>query len=276
MLVEGPPPGTSDERIWEALLRELQWLFRQMNRKLRKTFSAVFLLFELKTIILCLRRKSIGGSNDIEMLLAHSLLAEPVLEALRRGSTVRATAARVTDTIAATANDFRQLESAYAEKGLKGFESRLTRLFLQHVLSKRLHPVIREFFVSFIDLRNIMLLYKQLRWEIKEGLVFVSGGSIELARLEQILAGENMADLDALVTGVTGLKTPTMASTEAAAETVLLSGMTRKLRKIARDNEGVGPILDYMWRIYIQARNLAVLYHGKDLGVETLERELIR
>ena len=29
---QGLSPGTSDERIWEALLNELEWLYGQMNR----------------------------------------------------------------------------------------------------------------------------------------------------------------------------------------------------------------------------------------------------
>lgn len=247
-----------------------------MNRRLRDIFAPVFLLFELKTIVLCLRNKAIQRTVNIEILLARSLLAEHLQELLRREADVRSTIAALTDALAATAKSFRELESAYAEEDLKGFENSLMRAYLQHVFEKRLHRVIKEFFLSFVDVRNIMILYKQLRWEIEDGSPFISGGAIEPACFQEILARKDPAELDALVTRVTGLKTLTIASTEGAVETALLASLTRKLQKTGREFAHVGLILDYVWRIYIHARNLAVLYHGNGLDAETLERELVR
>ncbi len=276
MLVEGPPAGTSDERIWETLLQELQWLHRQMSSRLRATFAPVFVLFELKTIILCLRNKAIQKSVNIEILLSRSLLAERLQQLLRRETDVRSTVATLADALSSTAEGFAALESAYAQDGLKGLENNLTRIYLQYIRKQRLHAVIKKFFLSFIDLRNIMLLYKQLRWEVENGTPFISGGTIEPSRLQELLARKDLAELDTLVTSVTGLKTLTIASTEGAVETALLASLTQKLRKLGRENEKVGLILDYIWRIYIQARNLAVLYHGKELDADTLERELVQ
>ncbi len=247
-----------------------------MNPRLRAAFAPVFVLFELKTIILCLRNKSIQKIVNIEILLARSLLAERLQELLRRETDVRSTVAALTDALAGTAESFGALENAYAQDGLKGLENNLTRIYLQYIRKQRLHPVIKKFFLSFIDLRNIVLLYKQLRWEVEDGLPFISGGTIDPSRFQQLLARKDPAELDTLIASMTGLKTLTIASTEGALETSLLASLTRKLQKLGRENEDVGLILDYIWRIYIQARNLAVLYHGKQLDADTLERELVR
>lgn len=247
-----------------------------MNHGLRNTFAPVFILFELKTMILCLRNKTIQKFINIEILLARSLLAEHLQQLLRRETDIRSTIAALTDILVDTTDGFSELESAYAQDGLKGLENSLTRIYLQYIRKQRLHSVIKEFFLSFIDLRNIMLLYKQLRWEVEGGLPFISGGTIEPLRFQQLLARKDLAELDTLVTSVTRLKTLTTASTEGAVETALLASLTRKLHKLGRGNEAVGLILDYIWRIYIQARNLAVLYHGKELDADTLERELVQ
>ena len=52
------------------MLRELAWLHTQMNRELRETFAPLFALFEIKTIVLCLRNRAIGRTGEITRLLA--------------------------------------------------------------------------------------------------------------------------------------------------------------------------------------------------------------
>ena len=80
------------------------------------------------------------------------------------------------------------------------------------------------------------------------------------------------------MTSPPGTFEPWMARVDETAqllESVLLRGMTTKLRRIGRESEDVGLILDYVWRVYIQARNLAVIYHGEGVGPDALEKELI-
>jgi len=269
------PTGTSDESIWERLLQELEWLHWQMNRRLRDCFGPVFMLFELKTLVLCLRNKAVQGGAEIERLLRHSLLAEPLQGAIRQEPDVRATVAAVGTAFAGTVGAAPSLESAYADGGLKGFESRLTRGYLEHLDRARLHPVIGGFFASFIDLRNLMTLYKHLRWGIDDAAAFVPGGTIEASRLRLASTGKDSVCLDVLVKSIAGRAAPPLAASEGALETVLLGSMTQSLRKIGRDSEDVGLILDYVWRVYVQARNQAVLLHAGDLDAATLERELI-
>ncbi len=276
LLAEGVPPGTSDEGIWEALLQEFEWLYRQMNRELRHSFAPVFLVFELKTIILCLRNKEIEERLKIDRLLSFSLLSERVQEALLKGTDIRSTVAAVTDCFASAGESFREMERAYADKGLKGFENSLMRLHLEHTVKTKHHPAIKEFFILFIDLRNLMILYKHLRWDIAAPPPFIAGGTVPYSRLREISEKGELAGLETFLQRVKGLTAGGIKGTESALETSLLRNMTDKLRRIGREADGVGLILDYLWRLYVEARNLALLHHGKDVDREALAMELIQ
>lgn len=246
-----------------------------MNHGLRECFAPVFGLFELKTIVLGVRNKAAQRTVEIERLLECSLLSDRLRQALREPPDVRSTVAAVSDALADHAPDLRDAVEAYAEQGLRGFEDCLVRGYLAHVAVTRMHPAIRAFFTSFTDLRNLMILYKHLRWEIVEEDVFIPGGTVETARFVQVAARKEYAGLEALAIEVTGPGRAPVVATEGAFESVLLGRMTRQLRKAGRDDEGVALVLDYVWRSYVQARNLAVLYHAGELGREALERELI-
>ncbi len=271
----GLAAGTTDERIWEALLAEFAWLYGQMDRALRRRLAPVFGLFELKTIVLCVRSRAAYRGNDLERLLAHSLLSSAVQQALRHEPDLRSTVAAVTQLVGRDAPPVREAVNAYAGHGLRGFEDSLMRGYLAHAAASRLHPVVQRFFAAFIDLRNVMILYKQLRWGVADAAAFIPGGAFEPLSLERALAGQQPAAVDDLVKRATGLDALPAAASEGALETVLLASLTRRLRQAGRDSEDVGLILDYLWRNYVQARNLALLFHGGGLDAGALERELI-
>lgn len=265
LIARGATAATSDETIWGAFLHELAWLHAQMNRGLRRTFAPLFGLFEIKTIVLCLRNKAVGRTAEVERLLATSLLSEPLKEVLRGRADVRGTIAAV----------FPELEAVYAESSLQGFENALMRMYLQEIAATDLDAVMRTFFVMFTDLRNIVLLYKDLRWGIAAPSPFIAGGTVDVTRLQEIAARRDPAALDDLVRSVTGLDAISIETTEGALETILLRSMTKQLARMRHAEGGLATIVAYMWRIYVQARNLAVLHHSAELDSETVERELV-
>lgn len=269
------PPGTTDESIWRSLLEELDWLYCQMNRSLRDCLAPVLALFEIKTIVLCLRNKTAQKANSIDRMLERSLLTDGVKRLLRAATDVSATIGALAGFLGASTDEPGALGRAYAEAGLRGFEDSLMRGYLTHVAQIRSHQAIRSFFASFIDLRNVMILYKHLRWEIEQAPAFISGGSIELSRFLEIANGRTTVGLETLVREITGGDSAPGAVTEGALETVLLRSLARELRDRGRAQEPVGVILDYVWRLYLQARNMALLFHGTELDAGTLERELI-
>lgn len=269
------PAGDSDEAIWNAFLHEIEWLYGQMNRPLRAVFTPVFVLFELKTIVLCLRSCAAQQRAEIDRLLRHSLLAGRLQAALRQEAEVRGGVAAMAEAFGPLMGDVRTLEDAYAGGGIRGFETRLVHGYLGSLAAARLHPAIAAFFVAFIDLRNLMTLYKHLRWGIDDPAAFIAGGSLERPRLRQASASQDPASLDALVRGVAGRAAPPLAASEGALETVLLGSLALNLHKSAAEGEPPALILDYAWRVYVHARNLAVLLHAGGLEAGLLDRELI-
>ena len=271
----GLPPGVSDERIWQALLAEFEWLYGQMDRALRRRVEPVFMLFELKTIVLCVRNKAAHRATEIDGLIGQSLLGAPLRQALQGERGVPATIAAVTAVIGAVAPLAREAADGYASGGLRGFEDGLMRGYLAHVATAPLDAAVRRFFEAFTDLRNVMILYKQMRWGIADPAAFIRGGTLDPVVFERALASKRPAVVAEVASRATGLKSLPPAATEGSIETVLLSTLARRLHLAARAGGTVEVVIDYLWRKYVEARNSAVLLHGRGAGASELERELI-
>lgn len=265
---------TTDAAIWDALIAEFDWLRRQMRPRLRATFAPVFTLFGIKTLVLALRDKAAERRASVERLMGHELFAEELRRAVIRAPDAGTALAVMVDAFAPTLGNAPELADAYATGGLKGFETRLLRDFLAQVLEERLHRAIRRFFVEFIDLRNLVTLYKQQRWGLQDVAAYVPGGSLATARLVEAAASGEPAKLDVLVREITGERPPAPAAGEAALESRLLSHLSRELRTASGDGD-VELVLDYLWSVYVDARNRAVRLHAGAAGTAVLARELI-
>jgi vacuolar-type H+-ATPase subunit C/Vma6 len=275
--VPGAPPAepTSDESLWNELLAEFDWLRRQMNPRLRQHLAPVFTLFSVKTLVLCLRNKAARRHVAVERLLRHDLFADDLRDALVGAPDVGQAVAAVATAFGTVLGDERGLAAAYATGGLKEFEARLTRDYLVQVASARLHPAVHRFFVTFIDQRNLMTLYKQLRWGFQDSAAFVAGGTVATARLADAAVRGDTRCLDACVREIAGDAAPAMGGAEVALESRLLSALTLALRKAGRQGDEVEVVLDYLWEIYVHARNSALRLHAGHVDAATLERELI-
>jgi len=216
-----------------------------------------------------------GYDGPLERLLRHELLGTELRDALQRAPGTGTAVAIVAAAIAPSLGDARGAEQAYAESGLKGFESKLTRDYLQHVTSTRPHRAVRRFFAAFIDLRNLMTLYKHLRWQIDDPAAFVPGGTLDTGRLREASAQGDGEYLDSAVRRVTGEPAAPAAAGQVALESRLLASLTRMLRKAGRDGDDVDLVLDYVWCTYVHARNRALYLHAGGMDAEVLQPELI-
>jgi len=104
---------------------------------------------------------------------------------------------------------------------------------------------------------------------------FLPGGTIDVPRLQRIGADKDMASLDLLVREIAGRAAPPLATAEGSLETILLGRLSRRTRNLSRDEDPVGTVLDYAWRVYIHARNQSLLLHAAHLDAARLEKELV-
>ena len=261
----------TDEQIWSAFLIELDWLFRQMNPRMRAGHAPLFALFEMKTIVLVLRHASLGRAAP-DRLLHHSLLSLPIQRILREPRPAGVMVASLADALGGLSRPFLDLDTRYFESGLRGCEDALMRLFLEAVAAARLTAPVRMFLTRFTDLRNVMALYKHVRWQMKGPLVLINGGSLAVPALKNIVITQDHGALDALVATITG---HLEADSELSLETSLLAALTHALARASRRNGGDWIVAHYVWSRYVYARNLAVGQHAAGLDRAALAKELI-
>jgi ATP synthase (C/AC39) subunit len=259
-----------EERVWSGLLHEWCWVYGQMNGRVRKTFAPVYRWLELRTLILCLRNRMAGEAAKVEALLATSLLAERLKRGVREEelSRVLGTAGELL-----ASRGGRRVRAAYGSEGMAGGERELVTLCLEGAVAGRLHPAVGEFCRYLIDRQNLMTLYKGLRWRTAVSLPFVAGGTFRTSALEEVRTKEDTGSLAALIRRRSGMEPPLTAS---GVEKTLVDGLSRLLRRRARGGDGVGLVLDYLWRCYTEARNLGVLLHAGGMEREALRGELFR
>ncbi len=271
LLNQSRPSALATEGLWRDSLRKLAWLFQQMNRTMRRQTSPVFTLFELRTLSLCLRHTSSQASAAVPDLLGDSLLAPQLKRILLEDEKPQETVAAACAWLTEQHQGFAGLSAAYADEGFQGFERELFYRYLRHTLGSRHPAVIRKVLGHYVDLHNLLALYKKLRWELDVPCDFLAGGDIAPARLEKIEQQGRLPALNRLLGRLPGGAGLSAEGLEAA----LWRQLTRELRRASRDADGTGRIVEFACWQFIQARNLRLLQLCPDLEQDILAAELI-
>lgn len=264
----------SPEGAWKLLMKEYRWVYTQMNRSLREIFSPFFLYSELRTLFICLRHREKGKTARIDEILASSLLSERIIKVLQTSEDLPSAVAHIERILLSLSDGFGGLTEILETDGLRGVEQRITNSYLVYAMHKKLHPLMKMFFVRIIDSRNILSCYKYLRLNAKAEPVFIPGGSIAETQLRETAESLDMRKIGDLIHEFSGIKLDTF--TPSQVETSLYKGITRFLKKTGREPLGIGLILDYLWRCSIEAMNLGVLLYGKDLETDQVTAELVQ
>jgi len=266
-------PDTSSQGEWRHLLREFRWVYYQMNRKLWQIFSPFFLYAELRTIFLFLRYKTTNEQVKWEQLLSVSLLSKRSKMRLKRSEDIQDAVRIVEELLASYSSIFRGTGEPFVKEGLRGMERWLTNRYLEHTVTLSLHPVIKKFFVRTIDSRNLITLYKRLRWDLKGEADFIKGGSISVRKLRVADEKGDIFNALRMIQSFTGI--PVQVPDATSVEKSFYKGMTRTLKMEGREPSGVALILDYLWRCSMEIRNLGVVIHGEGIDRDILRTELI-
>jgi hypothetical protein len=273
-LYESPPTVRAADAAWRNLMTEYQWVYSQMNQGLRDIFFSFFLYTELRTILICLRHLVDKKTGAIDELLDRSLLSDEVKKVLLFSPDLPAAMSGIERLFSSFSDRFPGFGEVLESGGLRVVEQRLIGTYLSVTVDSDLPPLLKRFFSRIIDARNIMGLYKYLRLGFKVRPEFIAGGAISEIRLSTIVKKDDLPGIALLVREMSGIavERPDPASIELA----LYRGMTRWLRREGRDPFGIAPLLDYLWRCSIEAMNLSVLHHTKDLEREAVAAELVQ
>ncbi|KAB0668281.1 V-type ATPase subunit [Oryzomonas sagensis] len=266
------PEGGADEGLWGGLQREFAWVHRQMGHRLQEIFEPFFLTLELRTLFMALRLRFRGEEGrSLADLLRFSLLCAPVKRLLSEGEDLPAILAGVGAHASFWPDAGRALPEILRHQGMRGCEEQLVDAGLEHAAARRLHPAVSLFVTRLIDLENFVALAKQVRWRMGES-GFVAGGSIGVALLREAARDREGGKARRLAARVLGME---LDPTAAELVPLLAARLGLTLRRQGREPDGVGLILDYLWRRLTETRNLSLLLHGSDLERETLGREMV-
>jgi vacuolar-type H+-ATPase subunit C/Vma6 len=264
----------SGEGVWKRMLKEYRWIYFQMNSSLRNVFLPFFMYSEVKTIILCLRYKAGKESrSDVEGLLSYSLLAGKVKELLMKEAELPVIIEELEKKFLSLKAKSRSMEETFSEEGLKGVEEDLSNGFMEDMIRSKLHPVIKSFFAFLTDTKNIMFLYKHSRWEIKSEPAFLNGGNIDSESLKRTSKGGSISGILRLIYQLTGVRITEPRITDI--QNALNTGMTKHIKGMSREDPDIGLVLDYLWKTYMEARNLSILFYGRDIEREYIKKELV-
>ncbi len=252
----------SDLAIQEYSEKEHLWLYSRMDKTLKRIFEPVISFFRLETLIDSLRYrvKERGGliTDALRAIIKEideggAFLSEDIQDGYRRG------------------------------KGPGWIEYGIRKAYLEHMITGPLHRIIRDFFVYIVDMRNVITLSKLLRWR-REGLGlsefnssdFIRGGKIPAKRLSEALKKDDLRTGIESLTGTWVYSCINGLSTPHEVERALLLNSLKYMRRLSREPSGIGLILEYMWRVYVEAVNLRLLLRWRHLGRAILDGEIIK
>lgn len=252
---------------WHLLQEELLWNYRQMNARLRQIFQAFFIFMELKNLFCCLRYHAAAMPERIEEILRFSLLAKELRSTLAESAEVAMAINRIASSFGPGFFAVTWQQGAAERDKIKHFETALSGLFLQQAVDAGLHAELTLFFRMQIDLRNVMLVAKHRRWAIAKPPLLLPGGLVARKKLaaaswQEVFSG----------TWASGLQ----LSSDPRLEGALIKKISVILTRRSRSGYGVSLVLDYLWQLYLAARNGSLLNRAGALPSELLNEELIQ
>lgn len=261
------------EGVWIQLLREYQWVYRQMNNTVKYTFIPFFSFCEIQTLLACLRYKSekdTGG--QIGHLLTFSLLSHEIKEILISKEDLPETVKALDNYILDDVERAGHLSHTLSTQGMTGVEQGLTALFFEKLEPEAIHPVLCIFFSFMVDALNLISLYKHIRWGIEAPLQLKSGGKIRSSGMNKILLERDMEAVTRLIKKMTGKELEDQKMTRI--EHMLYDSLTNRIHTAARDEPETGFILHYLWSVYMEVQNLSIILRGKHMERDVLREEL--
>lgn len=230
-----------------TLGNEFRWLYFQMNAELTDVFYSIFIYFELKNIFAVLRLK-LGSNRDFHDILLSSLLSIEIQDCLTKDKELIKAINCVSESFNELFKTSEPLERVFIKNGLKRFEEKVTLFLYNYAVKTAKDEAIAEFVRYKIDERNIMAVYKHIKWELEESPELISGGKITKERLLKAFQKCSYVMLEDIIKSLTGIETDLQNI-----EDVLKKGMTLLLKRLSKSTLSNAVILHYLWVLYMEA-----------------------
>jgi hypothetical protein len=255
-----------------ALQHEYYWVFSCMDEQLRRSTAPFFWLAELRTLAVCLRFLT-EGTMDSGRMLQDSLLANSIRELLFKAVGAAAAVEELADLLAGHDPGFAELVDFYRTGGCGEVEAALHEISLQWLARTTVHPQMRRYITLEIDSRNLTTIAKRLRWRLGTIPPLLEGGTLSLPRLVELFERRDGSGLLHHAMRLGG-EASYLETTDL--ERVLYEARGRVMHRLARETDGIGAILDYLWRCGNEAANIGLLERLETAGIEDVGVELRR
>lgn len=223
--------------------REHKWVYLQMNNRLRNMLWPFFFYREIRRVSEWLRL------GDVSSQLESSLLSEGIKEIFLKSVDITLRIERLETLLSMISKGFKGLKNAFDRKGIKAFEETFMNSFL--IMSGSVtYPALREFFRYMIDFRNLMSLYKYMRWNIDTIPLFLSGGNIGRDELRKALSSGDLFVVNQLLSRRLNIDIDNPSELEV--------GLYRGLRRILKRRYLMSPVEPvvipyYLWNLHVES-----------------------
>jgi len=263
-LASGGETGTPPGEI-------VDWVYRRLNRQLRKRLGPFLDLLAMRNLVLNLRYL-LSEENPPASIRQNALLAKPLQE-LMTAPDAKTTIVRLE---AALEKDYPFVEGlavTWRSHGPGGVEQQLASGILQHGLNRSGKGIVSRTLRYLVDMRNCLVVKKYWRWQVSQAPQLTAGGAISVDQLVRIWTTRDEDRLATLVAKVAGMSAHYLEAVNM--EQGLINGLTRLLRQAGRDPLGLAVVIEYLWRTQLAAHNRLLRNILADDRDELLEEVLL-
>ncbi|MHB8810556.1 MAG: hypothetical protein ACYC9M_11150 [Desulfobulbaceae bacterium] len=248
-----------DRRYWEQAATERFWLFRQLDAELRAALAPLFVFFELGPMATALRYQAGGRPGDADRVLETSMLAPAIRAVLRGREGVAEVLSRLERSLAGSVLSVAGIKESYSEGGLQRCEELLRRRFLMQALAMVRQQDLAFFCRAVVDIRNILVAAKWLRWRPESVPAPIPGGQVPLPRSGQKVTAEMLAHM--VRRWIHGLNPAGDQLRPDYLESLLYAHLLRRLTRRRREGSVAAACIEYVWRGYFFAREYSLRLH---------------
>jgi hypothetical protein len=249
----------------------IEWVYRRLNRRLRKRLGPFLDLLAMRNLVLALRY--LLAEQDLPVSLCQNTLLAKPLQELIMAPDAETTIVRLESALVKDYPFVDGLAITWRSHGPGGVEQQLASGILQHGLNRSDKGIVSRTLSYLVDMRNCLVIKKYWRWQVNQAPQLTAGGSISVERLTRIWAARDEDRLATLVTKLGGLPTRNLEAINL--EQSLINGLTRLLREAGRDPLGVAVVIEYLWKTQLAAHNRLLRNILADGRQELLEEVLL-